>query len=513
MNENKSRIVFAFKSRDELLRYIESLSTSASLDDLAIFVSVSEKPSPKSWQILFHNVLSLSLQGELIKSTEDFLGKEMPFYEHLARARVKAEIRALRELPEYRYDIQYTWCYHPLAIAEYFGFGFHEEIAIAYQLMGIDFFLEHRMGKLTTAEEDPVLFRCGFLVCLSLKNVGLIEKARKELLSLYDRAFLAFAIRNCTNIKQYLEEMRQEILNVDTQAIQTLQQMIKELKGQIYTVREEVMVIKEQLQNLQYQILSVRKDYFNKIEKARRNGDEEAIEALFAAVSEEISKRISALTKVVSKDQLQRCQQELEEFWSFLHPKSKQDIAAAAYLVSQPEVSGLTELSVLELCRVLERESVERILLPFKTHNTELFTREISITEGSESRKRSLIRTHQSLWAFLKGKHVPTLGEIPFILRAIQDEYCCSNSPIVNSLARFHKMNIEILQSIVKILDSDDLFPPQKVRIVEVRNFVAHPEILRAKPLKVDIRIYEQVRTLLTSPPTQLLKLLFNLKG
>lgn len=109
-------------------------------------------------------------------------------------------------------------------------------------------------------------------------------------------------------------------------------------------------------------------------------------------------------------------------------------------------------------------------------------------------------KTHDAL-VKKKNSH-PTMGNIPFIGRAVSDKKALEASNIIKAFRAFLGESTESFIKICKLLDAYR-FGTKQYKLVQIRNAIAHGDDQITS--SVDKECYEEVSKLLYEPPFQIL--------
>lgn len=366
------------------------------------------------------------------------------------------------------WDINTIWVYKDW-IQYLYKFGWYEMIATVYKSYGIHWFSNN-------GENDPIMYKWAcYAVSACQKCCAVSENAlKKDLNNIYKELLIAFTIRGTleknSEIIDYVQEcinkFDEEKMNILLRGINRLQEENKQLIDEKKQLNEGKRLLYEQLRELQ-------------------NADDEAEDEKI----EKIAYRIYCLSP--QTEEMDNNVERFKKIWTKLDRSTKKDLKLS---ISMFENFESFDLALFPMIRSLEHEFSRNFFEPFqdsenyKNAGTPICT------------NRFYEKTHDAL-VKKKNSH-PTMGNIPFIGRAVSDKKALEASNIIKAFRAFLGESTESFIKICKLLDAYR-FGTKQYKLVQIRNAIAHGDDQITS--SVDKECYEEVSKLLYEPPFQIL--------
>lgn len=495
-------IKIPFNNMLELIKYFLHLAYTSDMEELTYFlIADDEKDLQKKiysclplYQCLIQKTEWNSIFPEFSKFWMKFNKKELdnllkdPFFDdyHALLKRdknmdkcsrkyqllelyafVKLQSIAAHKLPaELTLDMQWIWKNLDL-IRELDHFGFYEVIADVYKTLGMEWFTDR--GK-----NDPIMYEWTCMAinaCIITKNIP-YDELKKDLNNLYSELLIIFTINDTIEKNQdiidmvldSLADIENSSLDVLAQKIQSLEKENAHLKVENYKLKEGYGLLKDQVKLLQYD---------------SEQSDDAKVEA--------ISRRINSLFPKSVETNADIAQ--FSSIFNSLKPSTQHDLKSAISLIDN--FQGY-DLALLQLTRSVEREFIVNFIVPFQESSFYY-----DIKDPYYNKKRYCI-THKILMVGNK----PTMGNIPFIGRAVLDSKAMKASNVIEAFSIFLEDNREPFAKICKDLGNYEI-GIKNFKLVDIRNGIAHGDDNVTGDIDQDT--YEQVNKMLFEPPMQIL--------
>lgn len=382
----------------------------------------------------------------------------------------KAEVRAFKELPDIDTSVLKSyWLYQEDYIELYRGLGFERLVAEVYDIKGYKWFCEE-------AWNDPVRYKWALNALLAKKhccnNENEINKLKEDLFNLYEDILLSAAnFKNINDMKDVLKPIKEALSHWEDEKIESAIEELNKLKDINLQLTNDYQKLKEKYDILQKQVQN--------LQMSDKLVDEKIDEIIF---------RIYCATQPNISDE--KFKSKFEDIWDKLSDESKKDIYSSITLFNS--FNSAVDLAILPLIRSLEREFSIHFFDPFK--NSKHYV-QCSNYECLVAKYRL---THEAL---LRGKS-PTMGNIPFIARAINDKKALEASKVIESFGKFLGSKKDAFINICKHLDMYRI-GIMNYKLVDIRNGIAHGngEITR----NIDENSYIEISKMFFEPPLQIL--------
>lgn len=428
----------------------------------------------KEWMDFDYSIMDEILQDEffdeycnLVLNGNILYQREYPFLDIYCYA--KLQTIACMKLPqEDTWDINTIWIYYDF-IEQIYQLGWCKIIATVYKAYGVQWFINN--GK-----NDTIMYKWACYAISACKTTGEINinKLKSDLTDMYSELLISCTIRDKldanNDIISYIKEC---INNFDDEHILELTSNIKNLKYENEQLIDENRQLTEGLQLLKKQVKDLQND--NDID------DDNKIE--------KIARRIFFLSP--QNEKIDSRSENFKVIWSRLDPCTKKDIKLANSMFEKFESF---DLALFPLVRSLEHEFDLNFFAPFRRSKEYDFANKYYCSE------RRYDRTHKAL-AGVNGTH-PTMGNIPFIGQAIQDERAKKSSEVIAAFSCYLGIKKDTFSTFCGSLEKYRI-GTQKLKLVDIRNGIAHGDDEITS--KIDRKCYEQVRRMLYEPPVQLL--------
>ena len=495
-------IKIPFNNMLELIKHFLHLAYTTDMEELTYFLIADDEKNLQNkiysclplYQCLIEDTKFNSGHSELSKFWMDFDKEELnnllkdPFFDdyHTIIQRdkiidkhpreypelelyslVKLQSKAAQKLPaESTLDMQWIWKNLDLMLdLDYYGF--YEIIADVYKTLGMEWFTDR--GK-----NDPIMYQWTCLAinaCIITKKVPFNE-LKKDLNNLYSELLILFTVNGTLEQNQDIIDMIvTSLADIENSSLDELSKKIKslekentDLKVENYKLKEGYELLKDQVKLLQYD---------------SEQSDDAKVEA--------ISHRIKSLFPESAN--VNRGIEQFSSIFSSLKPSTQHDLKSAISLIDN--FQGY-DLALLQLTRSVEREFIVNFIVPFQESSFYY-----AIEEPYCDKKRYSL-THKILMVGNK----PTMGNIPFLGRAVLDAKAIRSSNLIEAFSIFLEDNRDHFVKICKDLDNYKI-GMKNFKLVDIRNGIAHGDDNVTGDINQDT--YEQVNKMLFEPPIQIL--------
>ena len=393
--------------------------------------------------------------------------REFPMLDVYAFVRLQAYATTI--LPQNdTWVINYIWTFEDF-IEQIIGLHWYETISIVYKSLGIHWFADN-------AENDPIKYKWACYAVSACKRSGMVSDSqlKRDLNAIYKEMLIAFAIRGTLEKNQYFVEYVQDTIDqFDEERINKLVSNIKTLTEQNEQLIDENKQLGEGMNLLRKQISDLQNESSSK-----------KIDNL-----EEIAFKINFLSP--QTDGMDEKVKQFKEIWDQLDKTTKKDIKVS---FSMFEKFDSFDLALFPMLRSLEHEMNQNFFIPF--HSSTIYQ---SIEEPI-CNKNNYKKTHDAL--IIRPNSHPTMGNIAFIGRAINDRKALESSNVIRAFSAFLDDKRNEFMKICRDLDTYRI-GLEKFKLVELRNGIAHGD--DNITMKIDKSCYEDVRKVLYEPPVQIL--------
>lgn len=402
-----------------------------------------------------------------LSGLKEFCKREYPMLDVYSFVRLQAYATTIYPQNDL-WDVNHSWTYDDF-IKKIYNFGWYETISIVYKSMGIHWFADG-------GENDPIKYKWACFAVAACKKTGSFEDAllKKDLATIYKELLIAFTIRGTLEKNNEVVEYVQScITNFDEERINLLINSVRELKEEKEQLTSEnrqldkgIVILREQVRELQ------------------RNDDSSDFDKI-----EEIAYKLNLLSP--QTDAMSDKVEQFQAIWDRLDRTTKKDIKMS---IAMFEKFDSFDLALFPMIRSLEHEMNQNFFIPF--HNSKAY---IAIRRPYCNNSYYL-KTHDAL---IKNPRThPTIGNIPFIGRAMNDRKAQEASNVINAFNTFLGRKKKAFVEICNALDTYRL-GTERYRLVDLRNGIAHGD--DNITTKIDKECYDDVRKILYEPPTQIL--------
>ena len=365
----------------------------------------------------------------------------------------------------------HLWCYQDL-IEQIYENRFYDCIAMVYKKYGKEWFAHSRYGNQGL---DPILYKWASYGVFATREMeqGEARQLKHDLVDLLSEFILSLAladrIESNTELVDYIKE---SIANFDTLDQSLLQKKIEHLEHENIQIKKDYETLRENYEILRTQIEQLQAD-------ATRT-DEEKIEAIL--------KRIYAfMPEDISFDQNTY---KFSDIWERFAPVTQKDIKTSLAIYDQLKTP---DLAAFLFVSSLDREMNRNFFEPFK--KSAAFGR-IKNRFCSNSK---LLDVHKALADSARGV---TLGNIPFIKKAILSQQSLRDSEIVAAFAKFLGKERASFCGICDAIEKYRL-GAKKYTVVKLRNGLAHGD--EEVKTGCDENCYSDLTKMLYEPPIQIM--------
>ena len=394
---------------------------------------------------------------------------------------VKLQSIAAQKLPEETtLDMQWIWKNLDL-ISDLNHFGFYEIIADVYKRMGMEWFTAR--GK-----TDSIMYEW---TCMAINSCIITKKIpyknlRNDLNNLYSELQIVFTANGTNEQNQDIVDMVIDSLNyieksnsnIENKSLELLSLKIRLLQNELTLFRKENANLKYEYNKLKegYDLL---KDQVKVLQYDTERSDDDKVEAISRRINSLFPNSIAVNTDIAK----------FSAIYSSLKPSTQQDLKSAISLIDN--FKGY-DLALLQLTRSVEREFIVNFIAPFQESNFYY-----AIEEPYCDKKRYSL-THKIL---IVGNN-PTMGNIPFLGRAVLDSKAMKASNLIEAFSMFLEDNREPFAKICKDLGEYEI-GIKNFKLVDLRNGIAHGDDDVTQ--EIDQDTYKQVNKMLFEPPMQIL--------
>ncbi len=454
----------------------------ASLDDMceiiaSMYVSSICPDEYDSWMTFDEKKLNLILQDEFFKEYHEIKHEQKrkyPFLEIYTYYKLQANIICSINDND-AIGLWCHWCYRDAMMEYIWPLRYYNIIADVYIAKGKNWFY-NTADFFPSLGLDAVMYIWAVFGVVSCKVTGRVDdiKLKKDLSDLYSELLIA-CVRTDTEVKnkEIISYIQNVLMNFDNDKILELNKKLSSLQHENIALKHDKKTLEKTLDELRHQIKELDFD-------SDRTDTEKA---------EAIAKRIYIMMPDETGDK-NKSTHEFAEIWAKLSKPTKEDINRSVRLFE--EINAI-DLSLFLMIRNVEREFDYNFFQPFHNSN------EYKMAEGSICTNKNFRKTHDAL-ALLK-RH-PTMGNIPFIGRAIKSKTGIESSEII---AGFSKFLGPVKEQFVEICASIEQYRigVNKHKMVDVRNLFAHGN--EANRGEYDKSSYDDLSMLLYDPPIRIL--------
>lgn len=364
----------------------------------------------------------------------------------------------------------FFWCYND-AIQNLYECKFYECIAMTYKRYGKEWFSRAK----TRNNLDPILYRWATYGVFAAQRVGNIEERvlKNDLVDLLSEFILSSAmadeVKENQDIIDYLKEC---ITNFSIKSDEILQEKLLGLSHENFQLKKDNETLQKNYKLLREQIDSLQLD--------QERTDEEKINAI-------LSRIYIFMPEEINFDQ---SKYKLTDIWEKFAPITQKDIKTSLAIYEQlrtPDIASFLSVSSLE------REMNLNFFEPFKESPG------YKKIKNTFCRDNKLLDVHKAL--FDKSRH-PTLGNIPFVRKAISSQKNQHGSEVVAAFKNFLGSERENFCRICDAIEKYHL-GIKKYTLVKLRNGLAHGDVSVKEGC--DESCYNDLVKMFYEPPIQIM--------
>ena len=396
-----------------------------------------------------------------------FCQREYPMLDVYAFAKLQSI--AVTSLPrEITWGVNTIWTFDDF-ICNIFSFGWYDIIANVYKTQGIHWFIDN--GK-----NDPILYKWACYAALACRKSNLNDyvKLKQDICDIFKELLIGLTIRNSLNQNKHIIDFVQKcLINFNDEDIICLKNQIVKMEKENKQLIDENKQLNEGMSLLREQISELQKD------NQRSNYDR----------FESIAHKLYCLSPQTSD--FNKKVENFEKIWEKLSESTRKDIKLS---ISMFETFQSYDLALFPMIRSLENEFARNFFLPF--YNSQSYKNIKCLICNNKKYEK----THIAL--IKRSRFHPTMGNIPFIGKAMNDIKALEASDVIKAFRQFLGKNCKSFVSICKLLDNYS-FGVQRYKLVDVRNGIAHGDNNITE--NIDKKCYEEISRLLYEPPMQIL--------
>lgn len=365
----------------------------------------------------------------------------------------------------------YLWCYHDV-IEQLYEFRFYDCVGTVYQKYGKEWFAH---SKVRGTDFEPILFKWAAYAIHAAHHSETVEarKLKHDLVDLMSEFVLSTAMVEKMPFKEEVVMwLKNAIVHFDDDHEALLQNQIAGFVHQNYQLKKDYETLQKNYETLRGQIEDMQEDH--------TRTDDEKIDAIL--------KRIyTFMPEDISFDQ---DAYRLADIWERFSPATQKDIRTSLALYEKMKTP---DLAALVFVSSLEREMKRNFFEPFK--ESAAFKK----IKNKFCPNKNLLDVHRALAEI--DRH-PTLGNIPFIKKAILSQQSKRDSAVVAAFAQFLGKDREDFCSICDAIEKYRL-GTKKYTVVKLRNGLAHGD--EAVKEGCDERCYHDLMKMFYEPPIQIM--------
>lgn len=448
-------------------QYFNSLEVSA--DDS--WMDFDEKKLLSLLQDPFFQEYNATIRNTIVNNKKI---RKYPFLEIYTL--LKLESIAICNLPCNRTaDFWYEWCYLDHIDNYLWRFKWFGIISDVYAIRGKNWFYDTNKFY-PTLGFDPCMFKWACYGIFSCKKADKLSSdlLKKDLIDLYSELLIQSA--RCDAIDKnsdYLEFIQDKINNYDTENLKKLNEEVKLLKHRNQQLQNNNKILK----NTQSILM---KEIHKLVSDPSRTEDEKA---------DAIAKKIYAMMPDEVFDN-NKSSYNFSDIWDRFSSETRADINRSIRFFTEMDS---IDIALFLMIRNVEREMAHHFFEPYQSSN--IFNK----VKGTLCTKKKYLKTHEAL---SNNMNHPTMGNIPFIGRALQETAALEASPVINAFSKFLKNSRIPFCEICKSIDTYRV-GVNKNKIVEIRNIFAHGN--DDKNNTYDKSSYMDVSKFLYEPPIRIL--------
>ena len=365
----------------------------------------------------------------------------------------------------------YLWCFHDV-IEQLYECGFYTCIGQTYRRYGKEWFSRSKMNG---SKFEPILFKWAAYAIYAAHRAETVEggKLKNDLVDLLSEFVLSAALTEKMSLEAEIALwLKNAIVHFDDEQDTLLQDRIAGLEHENYQLKKDYETLQKNYETLRGQIEDMQEDH--------TRTDDEKIDAIL--------KRIyTFMPEDISFDQ---DAYRLADIWERFSPATQKDIRTSLALYEKMKTP---DLAALVFVSSLEREMKRNFFEPFK--ESAAFKK----IKNKFCPNKNLLDVHRALAEI--DRH-PTLGNIPFIKKAILSQQSKRDSAVVAAFAQFLGKDREDFCSICDAIEKYRL-GTKKYTVVKLRNGLAHGD--EAVKEGCDERCYHDLMKMFYEPPIQIM--------
>lgn len=365
----------------------------------------------------------------------------------------------------------HLWCYQDL-IEQLYTNRFYGCIGMMYQKYGKEWFAHSRYGE---QRLDPILYKWASYGIFAAREMEQVEARRlkHDLVDLLSELILSLALADrIESNMELVNHLKESIVNFDKLNQALMQEKTERLEHENIQLKKDYETLRKHYETLRTQIAQLQADV--------TRTDEEKIEAIL--------KRIYAfMPENISFDQ---STYKFSDIWERFAPVTQKDIKTSLAIYDQLKTP---DLAAFLFVSSLDREMNRNFFEPFKKSSA--FGR----IKNRFCSNNKLLDVHKVLADSVRSV---TLGNIPFIKKAILSQQSLRDSEIVAAFAKFLGKEKNPFCSICDAIEKYRL-GAKKYTVVKLRNGLAHGD----EDVKegCDENCYSDLTKMFYEPPIQIM--------
>lgn len=383
----------------------------------------------------------------------------------------KLQSIAASVLPENRcYMLWYFWCYQdilPILVDN----GFCSAVADVYKRFGKNWFCHSQYGK---QEFDPVLYVWGYKAVLACRDTNAVarDQLRKDLLNIYSEYLMLYARSEPSKQKdEWMETLKDGVEHFDDVQISDLREQLTMREHENSELRQDKESLQKTCDAFRAQIQCLQNDDWTDGEKIST-----MLDWIYRSMPDPVN--------------FDKTKQQLADIWEQLSDSSRLAIRKSLGIFG---LIGAADCAVFPLVCSVEQEFNLNFFEPFKR------SKQYRAIKNPFCRSQKYETTHKALYST---KDHPTMGNIPFIGRAVKEKKGGEASDVIAAFAKFLGNEKEAFCRLCEAVDRYRV-GLKKYRLVDLRNGLAHGD--RAVEKDCDESCFNDVRSMLYEPPIQIM--------
>lgn len=365
----------------------------------------------------------------------------------------------------------HLWCYQDI-IEQIYENRFYDCIGMVYQKYGKEWFAN---SKIHGTNLEPILYKWASYGVYATRRSekGEVRKLKNDLVDLFSEFLITSAMAEKMPLKEQITNwLKDVIVHFDDESDALLRAQIAGLTHENIQLKKDYETLRENYEILRTQIEQLQAD--------TTRTDEEKIEAIL--------KRIYVfMPEDISFDQ---STYKFSDIWERFAPVTQKDIKTSLAIYDQLKTP---DLAAFLFVSSLDREMNRNFFEPFKKSTA--FGR----IKNRFCANSKLLDVHKAL---ADGGRSVTLGNIPFIRKAILSSQSSRDSEVIAAFAKFLGKEKESFCSICDAIEKYRL-GAKKYTVVKLRNGLAHGD----EDVKegCDDNCYSDLTKMFYEPPIQIM--------